>query len=224
MPFRYPSATFSNEPVSLPEAQQDAVAVERALALAAALEVVGQQLEQPLRHGQLAVGAGAIVRAQQRLAEVEVRERGLVGHAGQARVAHHALPLQARRRVRARGLQLDRRQRRVPRLGQHARRLAVAPLARRAQRPLERPLLDGKQPLRLGEAAQPQQHVPRLAVAPQHLIRRQRALEPALVEPGLEHRDLGQQRRVQPQRLARAPGAQRPVGAILGVDLVARRH
>ncbi len=113
----------------LAQPQQDAVAIEGTLALAAALEVVGQQLQQPLRHRQLAVGAAAIIGAQQRLTQVEVRQRGLVRHARQARIAHHALPLHARRRVRARGLELDRRQRRVPRLGQHARRLAVAPLA-----------------------------------------------------------------------------------------------
>ena len=72
--------------------------------------------------------------------------------------------------MRARGLELDGRERRVPRLGQDARRLGVPPEARGRERPLERPLGGGEVALRLREAAQAEEDVARLARAPERLV------------------------------------------------------
>src|SRR5204863_218576 len=76
----------------------------------------------------------------------------------------------------------------------------------------------------LGEAAQAQQHEAGLARAAQLLVRRQHALEPAIVAAGAEALDVGQQRVVQGQRLAGPPAAHGPLGPLPQIDLVGHRR
>ena len=76
----------------LAQLEQDAVAVEGAVALAVRLELVGHLLEQTLRLHQVAVAALLVAVAHGGDADVEVDQRLLVHAAAQARIAQHALP------------------------------------------------------------------------------------------------------------------------------------
>jgi hypothetical protein len=207
----------------LADLEQDPVALERALRPTRGLEIVGDDLQHLAGGPERAQTTSAIADPQQRLAEIEVRERGLVGPPAEPIVAQHPLPLQPRRGRRAGRLELDRRQRRMPRLGEHARRLAPASQPRRAERPLERALLHGEVPLRLGVAAEREQHVPRLPVPPERQVRGRRAVEPGLVVAALDLVVL-EELAVQRQRLARASFAERLLRPLARLDLLRRRH
>ena len=152
-----------------------------------------------------------------------MRQRGLVRPPGQPLVARHALPFQARRGRRARRLQLDRGQRRVPHLGEDARRFAAPAHARRAQGPFERPLLDGEVPLRFAVPPERQQHVAGLAPAAERDVGRRRPVEPRLVVAALGL-VVFEQLAIELQRLARPPLAERLLGPLARLDLFLGRH
>ena len=126
--------------------------------------------------------------------------------------------------MRPRRLELDGGEHRLPGLREHARRLGVAAEPRGRERPLERPLGGGEVALRLREAAQAEQHVARLARAPERLVGRERPLEPGVVAAGVVDLDLPEERRVERERLARAARAQSPLGALSQLDVLARGH
>ena len=207
----------------LSQLQEHAVAVERALGLATGLEVVGDHLQHLARRPERAQAARAIADAQQRLAQVEVRQRGLVRPPDEPLVAQDAFPLEAGRRRRPGGLQLDRGQRRVPHLREDPRRLAPPAQMHGAERPLERPILDRKVPLRVPVAAQRQEHIPRLPPAAQRQVGGRRPIEPRLVVPALGLVVL-EQLAVQHQRLARAALAQRLLRPLARLYLLGGGH
>ncbi len=217
-----PLGDVLERPGVLAHAQQHGVAVDRALPLAARLEVVGRGLQQALGVGEGVAGPLPIADPQQRLSQVEVRQRRLVGQPGQPRIAQHALPLEPGRRAGPRRLELDGRQHRAAAVGEDAGRLAVMPQLRRAERPLERALAGREEPLGLAVPAEREQQVARLARPVEGQVGADRAVHPGLIVAARRLHVL-QQLPVEPQRLPRAPRPQRAIGPLAGVDLVGVR-
>ena len=210
-------------PRVLAHAQEHAVAIEGALAISPALEIVGQLLDQTLGHGHLAQGGFSFTQAKQTFRQAEMHQRGFVGSPGEAGIAERPLPLGARGRRLSRRLQLDRGQNRMFRRRQYTRRLRVVAQLGRAQRPLERPLTDRKVSLGIAKTTQRQQHLTGFDAPAERLIRAEHPFKPAVVDARrLLH--ASEQRSVKRQRVARTLCAQGAIGAFLQVHVVACRH
>ena len=206
----------------LAELEQDAVAVERAVALAVGLELVGDLLEQALRRDQVAVAALLVAVAGGGDADVEVHERLFVHAAAQARIAEHALPrlalLARRRRLRAG----DGRQHVAAGVGVLARGLAVQLVAALAADAPRLELLDARGVDRrrrrrehLGgaiERVQVEVDVAGLARAAEHAVALGDALEPLVVLEVDDVRVL-QELAIEPLRFGGAPGGEQALRA-----------